>query len=111
MACGHWVHRNQSCSRRSTSSQERYEQTASAHVSAELKNAPTLNEVSNRLDLLDHLMPAILRHLRVGTDCKTATGDFRFFDRFMDVLYSHPEAYAQYLERHFIRHLTPFVMD
>jgi hypothetical protein len=29
----------------------------------------------------------------------------------MDFLRTNPEAYASNLEKHFIRHLTPFVLD
>jgi len=40
---------------------------------------------------------------------KTATGQKRFHDRFMAALNANPEAYASNLEKHFIRHLKPFL--
>jgi len=40
---------------------------------------------------------------------KTAAGDWRFYSRLMDLLRANPEAYAANLERHFIRHLQPFI--
>ena len=39
----------------------------------------------------------------------SADGSFRFKDRFFALLRGNPEAYAANLERHFIRHLEPFV--
>jgi tagaturonate epimerase len=93
---------------------ERYEHDrASYHVSAELKQAPLPNMVRDWPGLLDQFDAREILHVTFGsvlTD-KTATGEMRFFDRFMDTLRAHPEAYANNLEKHFIRHLTPFIMD
>ena len=36
-------------------------------------------------------------------------GQRRFYDRFMAVLDGRPEVYSECLERHFGRHLAPFV--
>ena len=92
---------------------ERYENDkASYHVSAELKRAPLPNAVSDWPGLLDQFDAREILHVTFGsvlTD-KTATGDWRFYDRFMDFLRANPEAYASNLEKHFIRHLKPFVI-
>ncbi len=86
---------------------------ASYHVSAELSRAPTPADVKDWPGLLDQFDAREILHVTFGsvlTD-KTATGDWRFYDRFMSFLRSNPEAYAANLEKHFIRHLTPFVLD
>ncbi len=90
---------------------ERYEHDrASYHVSAELKRAPLPSAVTDWPALLDQFDAREIFHVTFGsvlTDT-TATGDLRFYDRFMDFLRSNPEAYASNLEKHFIRHLKPF---
>jgi hypothetical protein len=40
---------------------------------------------------------------------KTTSGTLRFYDRFIDILKAHPDAYAANLEKHFTRHLKPFI--
>jgi hypothetical protein len=40
---------------------------------------------------------------------KTADQKWRFYERFMDLLRANPEVYADNLEKHFIRHLQPFI--
>jgi hypothetical protein len=86
---------------------------ASYHVSAELGRAPLPEEVKDWPALLDQFDAREILHVTFGsvlTD-KSATGGWRFYDRFMDFLRASPEAYASNLEKHFIRHLTPFVME
>ncbi len=39
---------------------------------------------------------------------RTPGRNFLFYDRIMAIL-THPDAYAANLERHFIRHLEPFL--
>ena len=50
------------------------------------------------------------RDLRLGAEGDGApTGGSRFKDTLFGLLRSNPEAYADNLERHFVRHLQPFV--
>jgi hypothetical protein len=97
-----------------TFARERYENDkVSYHVSADIKRAPQPNTVQDWPGLLNQFDAREVLHVTFGsvlTD-KTATGDLRFFDRFMGYLRANPEAYASNLEKHFIRHLTPFVIN
>ena len=91
---------------------ERYEiDRASYHVSAELGRAPLPEAVSDWAELIDQFDAREILHVTFGsvsTD-KTGGGEWRFRKRILDLLRSHPEAYAANLESHFIRHLTPFI--
>jgi len=95
-----------------TFARERYEHDrVSYHVSADLRRAPLPSAVGNWPGLLDQFDAREILHVTFGsvlTD-KTATGDLRFYDRFMDFLRANPDAYAANLEKHFIRHLESFV--
>jgi len=93
---------------------ERYEtDRASYHVSARLDRAPVPASLS------DHDLPALLEqfdareilHVTFGSVLteQTTSGRRRFYDDVMGVLRAHPGAYADDLERHFLRHLRPFV--
>jgi len=85
---------------------------ASYHVSADLSRAPIPEEVKDWPGLLEQFDTREILHVTFGsvlTD-KTATGDWRFYTRFMNFLKANPEAYTANLEKHFIRHLTPFVL-
>jgi len=86
---------------------------ASYHVSAELNRAPIPEEVKDWPGLLDQFDAREIFHVTFGSVLteRSTPGDWRFFDRFMDFLRANPEAYASNLEKHFIRHLTPFVLD
>jgi hypothetical protein len=86
---------------------------ASYHVSAELSRAPLPEDVKDWPDLLEQFDAREILHVTFGSVLKdkTATGDWRFYDRFMDFLRANPEAYAFNLEKHFMRHLTPFILD
>jgi tagaturonate epimerase len=86
---------------------------ASYHVSAELSRASVPEEVKDWPGLLEQFDAREILHVTFGSvlTSKTATGDWRFYDRFMNVLRANPEAYASNLEKHFIRHLTPFVLN
>ena len=61
--------------------------------------------------LLDDFHAREILHVTYGSVLteKTAQGRLRFYDRLIALLRLHPEAYAQNLERHFIKHLQPFV--
>jgi hypothetical protein len=41
---------------------------------------------------------------------RSADGTPRFYDRLMALLRAHPDAYAEHLEAHFVRHLQPFAV-
>ncbi len=85
---------------------DRYpEDRASYHVSAEVSRVPA------PADLTDEQLPALLKdfdarellHVTFGSALAT------FGSQLMAFLESHEEAYYRTLERHFYRHLRPFV--
>ncbi len=93
---------------------ERYDtDKATYHVSAEVAKAPGAAEVpeAELPGLLEHFHAREILHVTFGSVLKetSADGSFRFKDRFFALLRGNPEAYAANLERHFIRHLEPFV--
>lgn len=91
---------------------ERYEtDKVSYHVSADLERAPLPDEVTDWPALLDQFDAREILHVTFGsvlTD-KTAGGALRFYDHFIDILKANPGAYAANLEKHFARHLQPFL--
>lgn len=97
-----------------TFARDRYEtDRATYHVSASLDRAPLPNAVedSELPRLLDQFDAREILHITFGsvlTD-RTAEGQWRFYDRLMTLLRTHPEAYAANVQAHFQRHLRPFV--
>jgi hypothetical protein len=92
---------------------ERYEtDRASYHVSAELRRAPSPTNLADAdvLTLLDQFDARQILHVTFGSvlTAQDASGNKRFYGRMMGVLESHPEAYANNLTAHFLRHLRPF---
>ena len=101
----------------------RYEtDRASYHVSAELVHAPLPQEVANwprdtHSALLDQFDAREILHVTYGsilTERNSSSDnplaeDWRFYDRIMALLKTNPDAYAANLERHFARHLKPFM--
>ena len=92
---------------------ERYEtDRASYHVSAELQRAPTPTDLPDRTvpTLLDQFDARQILHVTFGSvlTAQDSGGGRRFYDRMMEVLKSHPDAYAANLQSHFLRHLRPF---
>lgn len=85
---------------------------ASYHVSASLDRAPLPNAVcdADLPSLLDQFDAREILHVTFGSvlTARTAEGGWRFYDRLMALLRSHPEAYAANLQAHFIKHLAPF---
>jgi hypothetical protein len=84
---------------------------ASYHVSAQVERAPRPEEVTDWPALLDQFDAREILHVTFGsvlTD-RTPRGDLRFYERFVDLLRANPEAYAANLEKHFVRHLKPFL--
>ena len=95
-----------------TFARERYEtDRASYHVSAELERAPVPEAFTDWPGLLDQFDAREILHVTFGSVLteKTADGQMRFYERLMSVLCANPEAYAVNLEKHFVRHLKPFV--
>lgn len=91
---------------------QRYEtDKVSYHVSAELARAPGPENVTDWPGLLEQFDAREILHVTFGSVLteKTVEQNWRFYDRFMDILHAHPEAYAENLEKHFKRHLQPFV--
>jgi hypothetical protein len=91
---------------------ERYEiDRASYHVSAELGRAPLPEAVTDWEELLNAFDAREIMHVTFGSVSteKTEGGEWRFRERILGWLRANQEAYASNLERHFIRHLTPFV--
>jgi hypothetical protein len=92
---------------------ERWEtDRVSYHVSAELSRAPAPASLKDAdlPALLDQFDAREILHVTFGSVLTTrgADGQPRFYDRFASLLRANPEAYSANLERHFLRHLTPF---
>lgn len=85
---------------------------ASYHVSAQLARAPLPERVTDWPALLEDFDAREILHVTFGSVLKeqTADGSMRFYDRLMSLLQTHPEDYAENLERHFFRHLQPFLI-
>jgi hypothetical protein len=92
---------------------ERYEvDRASYHVSARLDRAPVPESLPDAAlpTLLDQFDAREILHVTFGSvlTARADDGRRRFYDRLMGVLQAHPEAYADNLQAHFLRHLQPF---
>ena len=93
---------------------ERYEtDKASYHVSAELATgAPSRGREGRRpaAPARAASTPGEILHVTFGSVLKETNpdGSSRFKDRLMTLLRSNPDAYADNLEKHFVRHLQPF---
>jgi hypothetical protein len=91
---------------------QRYEiDRRSYHVSARLEHAPLPEAVQDWTALLDQFDAREILHVTFGSVLteKNTDQSWRFYDKLMHLLQSNPEAYAKNLEKHFIRHLQPFV--
>jgi len=93
---------------------ERYDtDKASYHVSAELAKAPAAKDVpaSDLPGLLEQFDAREILHVTFGSVLKEAgpDGKLRFKDTLFGLLRSNPQAYADNLEHHFVKHLRPFV--
>ncbi len=78
---------------------------ASYHVSADLARVPAIASLSDAElpRLLDQFDAREVLHVTFGTALA------EYGDRLKALLAAHPDAYAAALERHFYRHLAPFV--
>ena len=92
---------------------QRYEtDKASYHVSAELGRAPLPEALApgDWPKLLDQFDAREILHVTFGSVLtEKVNGGWRFYDRLVGLLRANPEAYAANLEKHFIRHLQPFI--
>lgn len=93
---------------------ERYDtDKASYHVSAELRKAPLAADVPEKdlPGLLEQFDAREILHVTFGSVLKEVSpdGTLRFKDTLFGLLRSNPESYADNLERHFVKHLRPFV--
>ena len=92
---------------------DRYEtDKLSYHVSAQLSRAPLLSDVDNWTTLLDNFDAREILHVTFGSVLKenSSDGSFRFFEHLISLLKNNPELYAENIERHFLRHLTHFLV-
>ena len=89
------------------------EDRASYHVSAELGRTPEPDAVADAdlIGLLDEFDVRQVLHVTFGSvlTSRTAEGAPRFGPAVLKLLRENPDAYAGCLERHFVRHLRPFV--
>ena len=97
-----------------TFARDRYaEDRASYHVSALLERAPDPAGLADAdlAGLLDQFDARQVLHVTFGSvlTARTASGAAVFADDIMALLEAHPDVYAGCLERHFVRHLRPFV--
>jgi hypothetical protein len=84
---------------------------SSYHVSAKLSRAPLPESVSDWAGLLGQFDAREILHVTFGSvlQDKSGEGDRQFHERIIDILKTNAEAYASNLEKHFTRHLTPFI--
>ena len=91
---------------------EHYEaDKATYHVSAQLARAPEPENVTDWPGLLEQFDARMILHHTYGSvlSQQTAEGKKQFYDQLMSLLRAHPDAYAKNLEKHFMRHLRPFL--
>jgi hypothetical protein len=93
---------------------ERYEKDrASYHVSAELERAPSPQSLGDAdlPMLLEQFDAREILHVTFGSVLteRNDSGQFKFYDAFMQLLRDNGDAYAATLKTHFVKHLQPFV--
>lgn len=84
---------------------------ATYHLSAELNRAPLPDTVRDWPGLLHQFDAREILHATFGSVLtqRNRDGSYTFKDRLVGLINANRETYAQNLERHFIKHLTPFV--
>jgi hypothetical protein len=84
----------------------------SYHISAQLSRAPIPSEIDHLPELLENFDAREILHVTFGSVLKekASDGSFQFFDRLIRLLKDNSELYAENFERHFVRHLTPFLI-
>jgi hypothetical protein len=86
---------------------------ASYHVSAELARAPLPEAVTYWPGLLDQFDAREILHVTFGSVLteRDGKGQWRFYDRLVQLLQTNPECYAQKLEKHFTRHIQSLLSN
>lgn len=84
----------------------------SYHISAQLSRAPISSAVDHLPGLLENFDAREILHVTFGSVLKekASDGSFQFFDRLIRLLKDNSELYAENIERHFLCHLTPFLV-
>jgi hypothetical protein len=82
----------------------------SYHYSASLDNAPQPSDVKDWDKLINQFDARQILHMTYGSvlTAKDKNHQLRFYPRIMQLLRDNSEQYANDLEAHFIKHLTPF---
>ncbi len=93
---------------------ERYEtDRATYHVSAALARAPEPKSIRDEelSMLLNQFDARQILHVTFGSvlNARDENKQLRFYHAIMKLLRTNPDAYATNLEKHFVRHLAPFV--
>jgi hypothetical protein len=93
---------------------EHYETDRHSYLlSGRLDRAPLPESMSDAAlpTLLNQFDAREILHATYGSvlTAKKANGTFLFYDKLMAILRANPEAYVANLEKHFIKHLKPFV--
>jgi len=85
----------------------------SYHVSAQLSRAPFPSAVDHWPGLLDNFDAREILHVTFGSVLKekASDGSFQFYDHLIRLLKDNSELYAENIEKHFLHHLTPFVLN
>jgi hypothetical protein len=86
---------------------------ASYHVSAELVRAPKPEAIQDGARLIEQFDAREILHVTFGSVLteQDASGKRPFYDRLVSLLQANPEAYAANLQKHFERHLKPFLPE
>lgn len=86
---------------------------ASYHISADLAKAPLPETVSDFPALLEQFDAREILHVTFGSvlTARTPAGKPLFRGRLLNILQTNAEAYAVNLEKHFTKHLLPFVSE
>jgi hypothetical protein len=81
------------------------------HHSASLDNALQPSDVKNWEELINQFDARQILHVTFGSviTAKDANHQLRFFPRIVQLLQDNSEMFANNLEAHFIKHLSPFV--
>ena len=95
-------------------SRDQYEvEKASYHVSADIKNVPVSSQATDAqlLALFEQDDGRQVLHVTFGKvlTSKNAEGEYIFRDRILNCLQAHEESHYSLLQRHFDRHLKPFL--
>lgn len=86
------------------------EDRVSYHVFGELACAPLPDQVQDWASLLDQFDARQILHVTYGSvlNERNSDGSLRFYDDIARIIKANREAYAANLQKHFVKHLTPF---